>query len=438
MKRELMWLSAIAVLIMAGLALAGRFVPWISPDTPSYFDLGGLPEALGRSRNPLYAWLVGWWPAGFAALPTVQIALYMISVVLLHRALRIYGVSVMAASAVSAGLLISNVLLLWSNAVHPEFPAVALALLSLAQLLLLAAGRPFLPNALGLGLTLGLAYILRPTFLPGMLLYPVLYLALRRVRGNRTRAAAVLGVLLACAIPFLAMSSIRFAAVRDFNIVSFGGFQMAGMAGLMLSPELIERMPSDVQPLAKQILERRTRAEERGEVIATPLNSTGQRSFVSAALGYYDLYARTYDTLLYGEIAKLQGNEDWVSWNKKLMRFSIATVLAAPDRYVAWLVGGTSRAVGRLFVTNLPFMLGLIGLIAVYCLSLWRGAVRPAPSSIQGLDIHVILLLTLVYTVAAGALMVIVTFPAARYLDSAGLLLPALPIYLALSLALRR
>lgn len=138
----------------------------------------------------------------------------------------------------------------------------------------------------------------------------------------------------------------------DFNIVSFGGFQMSGMAGLMLSPEVIERMPSDVQPLARQILESRTRPEERGEVISTPLNSTGQRSFVSAALGYYDLYARTYDALLYGEIAKLQGNDDWVTWNKKLMRLSLATVLAAPDRYVAWVVGGTSRAVGRLFVTN--------------------------------------------------------------------------------------
>lgn len=61
-----------------------------------------------------------------------------------------------------------------------------------------------------------------------------------------------------------------------------------------------------------------------------------------------------------------------------------------------------------------------------------------APNSVRTLDVHAILLLTLAYTVAAGALMVLVTFPAARYLDSAGLLLPALPIYLALSLALKR
>ncbi|WP_160310468.1 hypothetical protein [Microvirga vignae] len=54
------------------------------------------------------------------------------------------------------------------------------------------------------------------------------------------------------------------------------------------------------------------------------------------------------------------------------------------------------------------------------------------------LDVHAILLLTLVCTIAAGVLMVAVTFPAARYLASAGLLLPALPIYLARSFALKR
>ncbi|PVE23404.1 hypothetical protein DC522_16225 [Microvirga sp. KLBC 81] len=73
----------------------------------------------------------------------------------------------------------------------------------------------------------------------------------------------------------------------------------------MLSSEVIEHMPADVQPLAKQILESRIRAEGRGDVIATPLNSIGQRSFVPAALSCYDRYARTYDALLYGEIAEL-------------------------------------------------------------------------------------------------------------------------------------
>lgn len=183
LKRELFGLSGTAVLIVAGLAFAGRLSPWISPDTPSYFKLGSLPGALGLSRNPLYPWLVGWRPGGFAAIPAVQIVLYMLSVVLLHRALRIYGVSSAAASAVSAGLLLSNVVLLWSNAIHPEFPAVALALLSLAQVLLLAAGHSFLGNGVGLALSLGLSYILRPTFLPAIVLLPLLHLALRRLRG---------------------------------------------------------------------------------------------------------------------------------------------------------------------------------------------------------------------------------------------------------------
>ena len=55
-------------------------------------------------------------------------------------------------------------------------------------------------------------------------------------------------------------------------------------------------------------------------------------------------------------------------------------------------------------------------------------------------DVPALICLTALYTVSAGALMVLTTFPASRYLDTAGLLLPALPVYGVLSLvaALRR
>ncbi|WP_445503545.1 hypothetical protein [Microvirga sp. G4-2] len=61
-----------------------------------------------------------------------------------------------------------------------------------------------------------------------------------------------------------------------------------------------------------------------------------------------------------------------------------------------------------------------------------------APNSVRMLDVYAILLLTLVYTIAAGVLVMVVTFPTACYLDCGGLLLPALPICLAISLALKR
>ena len=65
----------------------------------------------------------------------------------------------------------------------------------------------------------------------------------------------------------------------------------------------------------------------------TPLNSVGERSFVSAALGYFDIYARSHDDLLYGEIIGLKrADETWVAFNGRLMSFSVATIAAVPLR----------------------------------------------------------------------------------------------------------
>ena len=42
-------------------------------------------------------------------------------------------------------------------------------------------------------------------------------------------------------VPFIVQSGIRQRVVGDFNLVSFGGFQMSAMAGFMLTPEMAER-----------------------------------------------------------------------------------------------------------------------------------------------------------------------------------------------------
>ena len=52
--------------------------------------------------------------------------------------------------------------------------------------------------------------------------------------------------------------------------------------------------------------------------------------------------------------------ESWVDFNRRLMRFSLLVIRAAPDRYAAWLVGATTRLFGRSVTTNLPAVLALL------------------------------------------------------------------------------
>ncbi len=49
--------------------------------------------------------------------------------------------------------------------------------------------------------------------------------------------------------------------VKDFNIVSFGGFQMSGMAALVLDEDIVARLPAEMRPEAASIL----LAREQGE-----------------------------------------------------------------------------------------------------------------------------------------------------------------------------
>ncbi|MDB5592395.1 hypothetical protein [Enterovirga sp.] len=433
-RAEILACLAAAGLVAALLGVTSGYTPWLSPDTGGYVAAATSPEPWGQARHPLFGWILGWLGGPHTrGLPLVQVALYLTGGLALLGALRSYGLSVRAAASLGLSLLGSNLVLLWHNAVHPELLSASLMLLALALAVRLAAGAALATAGVALAAALGLAYLLRPTFLPGIVLLPLLYGLLARLHGPGPVLSRALLLLVLCATPFLANAAWRQAKVGDFNIVSFGGFQMSGMAGLMLSPEVVGRLPSDLRPLGQAILDGRTAAEARGDVIATPLNSRGERSFVSAALGYYDLYARTYDSLLYGVIAPLQGDESWVAWNSRLMRFSVATVRAAPDRYAAWLVGGTARAVGRMVATNVPLVLALALLAPLFAAAAWRRRLPLRPGS-AALDVPALLCLTVVYTAAAGALMVVTTFPAARYLDTAGLLLPALPIYAALSL----
>lgn len=433
-RAEAVAFLAAAALLLAALGAAGGYRPWLSPDTGGYVAAAEAADPWGQARHPLFGWIVrlAGGPA-FAWLPLLHVALYLAASAYLLVALRRYGLSARAAAAVAASLLLSNLVLLWHSAVHPELLSAVLMLVALGSAVRLAAGRRFLPGAAVLAAAAGGAYLLRPTFLPAIVLLPLLYGLLARLRAPVRAARRALALALLCALPFLLTAAWREREVGDFNIVSFGGFQMSGMAGLMLSPEIVQRLPEEQRPLAQLILDGRTAAEARGEVLATPANSRGERSFVSAALGYYDLYARTYDGLLHGVIAPLQGTEGWVGWNRRLMRLSLATVRAAPDRYAAWIVGAAARAVGRMVATNGPLALALAALVMLYPVAVWRR--RPARPPAAPLDVPALLCVTAVYTAAASALMVATTFPAARYLDTAGLLLPALPVYAALSLA---
>ena len=426
---------ALALLVMAALAKAGVLASGAAPDTSGYFAAAQSETPWAEARHPLYGYLAGLFGAsatesGYVTL--AQAILHVLASLALFAGARAGGIGRAGAFSLFAAALASQSALLQTPLILPESPAMSCLLLGFAATLgatrSAAAFRLWLIPAM---IAAGAAYLLRPAFLLAPLFLAALYGAfgIWQIRaGTLARAAVLFAVLM---LPFVLQSGIRLRAVGDFNIVSFGGFQMSAMAGFMLTPEMVDRFPERTRDTARAILSEREAAEAAGTVARTPLNSTGQRSFVSAAIGYFDIYARSYDDLLHGVIGPLKGpGESWVAFNRRLMAFSIDTVMLAPLRWATWIAGASARLVGHMIVTNATMLLALGGLLLAGAFTVARRVERTLARD----DLGGVLLVAGAWVGAAAPLTVLTTFPAMRYIDSAAILVPAVPLVLAIAM----
>ncbi|HMK81432.1 MAG TPA: hypothetical protein VK438_17385 [Xanthobacteraceae bacterium] len=432
------WLLALiaeAALLLAALAVTGALSGVLSPDTSSYFGAAASPSPWGQPRNPIYGYLAGLLGGSATTTGAVALAqalLHAASVFVLYGGARRAGIGGLGAFAFASAALLAQSDLYHLRILAPEAPANACLLAGLGLTLaatrsVRALGRLIVPIAL----VTGAGYVLRPTQLPAILILPALYFLFAWRQRRDRRLLPPLALMLALAVPFLVQSGVRLRAVGDFNIVSFGGYQMSGLAAFMLDPVLIARLPEDVRPFAQAVLERRQQQEAAGTVPAAPLNSAGERSFVSTALGYFDIYARGYDNVLVNVIVPLlRGDDSWVVSNRKLTTFALATVRAAPLRYLAWVGGATARLVGHALATNAPMLVATALWLVTLLFAFLCG--RDGAHA----EVGAVSLLALAWFACNGALPVLITFPAARYIDSAAALLPAIPLTRALALAI--
>lgn len=428
----LLLLLAEAVLLLVVLGATGELSGGFTPDTQAYFAVAASPNPWGGQRSPLYGFVasrLGGGASTTGVVAPVQALLHVAAVFILYGGARIAGIGRAAAFALATAALFSQSDLYHLRLLIPEAPANGFLLAALGLTLAATQSRRALWRLLApIVMLAGAGYLLRPTQLPSIVILPALYLVFAWRRGDRPLVPAI-ALMLALVLPFVALSTHRLRAVGDFNIVSFGGYQMSGLAAFMLTPDTVARLPERVRPFAQAVLERREQAEAANEVPTIPLNSAGERSFVSATLGYFDIYARGYDNMLAYVIRPLlPPGESWVDSNKRLMEFSLATVLADPLRYPAWVGGATARLAGHAIATNVPMLIAL----ALWLVLLVAAFVqqRDVPSE----DGEAVSLLALAWFVSNGALPVLVTFPAARYIDTAAILLPAIPLMLAIAL----
>lgn len=439
-------LMAFAVVVLIAL-LTGHLTPKLVPDSTDYLRPLHWPDSLAGSRTPYFGILVflfgGGAANGYPLVPIANVAMLFAATILLFNAVRSFGLSDTAALALGLPVLISNPVLLFLDYVHPEIAAIACVLAAIAAVVRISGEAALRRHYVLLALGAGSAYLLKPAFLSFVLVLPVLSFLLSRLHGTRDIAGSLrqaMLVLVLSATAFVGYASVRVSVVGEFNIVSFGGYASSGLSGLMITPDIIDELPDRHRPLAQAIFAGRQALAERGDMLPIPYNAGGQRSFVPAALGYFDVLARSYDNVVHDVVARqMQPGESWIAFNARLQDFFVSVIRADPAGYLAWLVGASARVAGRITVTNAAFMLASLGLCLLFVGVVIRGRMTAAPSTVDPepnlrFDIAAIVLIVGAYTLANWLPMVMATFPARRYVDTAGLLLAALPLFACLRL----
>lgn len=267
LRSPLFWLAVQLVVVWFATANAGRFQARRVDDTESYLlaaQSTSVTHALSRIRSIGYPSFLRMFRTDSgeirkARVPRVQFAIFLGAVTLFWWALRRFTGSPWLALAGASPLLYAPITHLLPR-IQPDFLAATMTILAFGALFLLARSRSWGAYLL-LTLAVIASYQLRPAGVFLILLIPILgalfeFLGAKVSVRDAVRYGGVLATL--TLVPFLAFATLRWVVVGHFGLVSFGGFNAAGMAVCFLDDALLAELPEAQARLAKPILNLRT------------------------------------------------------------------------------------------------------------------------------------------------------------------------------------
>ncbi len=427
----LLTLGAAAVAVHLLLVVTGRFEPRWQRDTESYrdFDWSSLALALEQPRTvgyPLFLKLAERVAPDLAAVPLLQWFAHLLAVLIFYLGLRAAGIRGGPAVASCLPLLIGRSVIHFVPQVTGDALAVSCSIAAMGCLLGINAARGRWAAWGGLTLFTLLAYQIRPAYLFLVALWPVLGLLLDVLVVRRGRSAAEylhrVGLLAALSVlPLVAFCALRAATVGHFGLVSFGGYNIVGIAGQLLDDDLVPNLSADLQPLARDILRRRR-----------PLPDEPARDFHAMEARYNDII---WQVAL--PAATEHFGDDRVALNRGLARLSREILESRRAEYLQWLVGNAKHALMQihlLMLLDIGSVLAALVILGALGYSLFRGPASQSAErrgdevSIGPMDfreVHLLLWSALAFAAAKTMLVILVEPAIDRYMTGAMIFLPA-------------
>ncbi len=414
----------IQVIAIAGvLQWLGKMEPMAQFDTTSYRDysLEYTIDALNDKRTFVYPCVLQLFVSADGSerlIPWFQYLLSAVSVGVFLASLLRCAWNPWLALAAASPILTSQMVLEYSGVLTPDLLAQSFAVLTISQwFIVLHTGRS--PWALvGMSTFLFLAYQTKPSYLFLLAFAPIGGWIARWWLNPDTRDAwrVALRITLASLLPFLAWSTLRWFVVGHFGLVSFGGYNIIGIAGQFLQKDWTPQLSSDVQTLAVEILKQREGKRDWN----TELN--------------YDNMELHFNPMVWDiavpAASKLYEADSRVM-NRQMARLSSEIILVQPKSYATWLWMASKRSIRaaiELTLRNPIAMLSIPLMLGAFAVRWRRKGIGHEQGKRQEYEreFQMMLWTALGYAMCKMALVILVEPPIERYCAPASVFWPSI------------
>lgn len=427
------FLSSVCALLLALMVIQGAILwklGWLEPrvtnDTAGYrnFDWSGLHPALSSMRTPGYPLVLKiCQPIGESAVPILQYVAFCAAVLIFCRGLAMFSGDSLRSGLAAAVLLGARVIPGYVNELATDILAVAVGIAATGQLFCyLAAGRT--STLISIGLLVAAAWLIRPAFLFLIAAVPMFAWLVRHSVHNTARngRAGIRRLFLVVLIPLLSWCLLRYFVVGRFGVVSFGGFNLIGIAGQFLTDDDVTHLSPELQSIARLALERRN----------SDSLPAGKWDDLPAS-NYLRLEDR-YDITIWHMFAPPSATEATTATevNTQLRQLAQELIRLHPADYCNWIVKAIRQCLRKTLWDLADSLIGSVLLVALICSVLWKGLISRRPVNQESSSVtpprfstvtQMLFIVSLTWWFLNLCVVIPVCPPLGRFTDSAAVLL---------------
>jgi len=411
----------------------GQFEAMTQVDTASYRDYSfdAATTALNDKRTFVYPSVLRFFEAADGSERLIPWFQYLMSVVctgFFLATLLACRWNPWLALAATSPLLASPLVLEYSRILTPDLLAQSFSIVTVAFWLKVVHKGNGLTSLIGLSLFSFLAYQTKPSYLFLLAFVPIGGWIARWWLNPDLRDAWKVALRLAAAstIPFVAWCALRWTLVGHFGLVSFGGYNIIGIAGQWIRKDLTQNLTAEVQPLAVKILEGREAKKWEPTTTYEEMESR--------------FNAMVWDIAVPAAAELYEGNSRIM--NLRMSDLSSQILKSQPKSYVNWLGQAAKRSARTAVELTLRNPIVLVSLplwLIVFALN-WRTKRESQDSeAAQTYDreFQTMVWLALGYAICKIGLVILVEPPIDRYCAPATVFLPSILVMAACQTLLR-